>query len=235
MQCGTITLTTSNTNHGNFDLLSDVDGYNIPFVTGLARSQLLAPGYYTELIPDGASIIRIQSDAACTNYVDVTLTPIPSPTPTPSVTPLPTILTSMGATTVDTSTADEYDAYTVVNHTPHQASQIITMTFNYDITLYVYGDYADVTLYYRKTGIGWQTVDGAAITFPTTSYTSTSGSFSVPNVADTDIVEVRAHHYIGTPGSDETYVSFYTTGGSVTTGYGSVSQTAPTTWDSYIN
>jgi len=89
MKCGTITLTEYTSGTDNFDLLSDVDGYTTPFETGVSQSQLIA-GYDTALIPDAATIVRVQSNtSSCTNYVDVNLsvTPTPTPTRTPSVTP----------------------------------------------------------------------------------------------------------------------------------------------------
>ena len=166
------------------------------------------------------------------------ITPTPSATPAPSVTPTPTptypaVLTSRGSITVTSSSSTFYDGYARYNHTPHSSPNIITMTFNYDISAYAFSSYADVTLFYRKNGGSWQFVDNVvASTF--SSSVTTSGSFSVTLVDYNDTVDVRALHYAYNPGPDQTYSSVITTGGSVTSGSGSVSATSPTEYAVYL-
>jgi hypothetical protein len=67
-----ITLTTAGADTGPFDLYSDADGYVTPFETGIAKVALTS-GYTSSLVPDLATIIRVQSDSLCTNYVDLSI------------------------------------------------------------------------------------------------------------------------------------------------------------------
>lgn len=74
-----------------FDLYSDVDGFDIPFDTEIDKQTLL-DGYECNLVPDGATIIRIAShdNEACANYIDITIslftTTTTTATPTTSTT-----------------------------------------------------------------------------------------------------------------------------------------------------
>lgn len=82
-KCGIITLTDSTVYTDNFDLLSNDDGYIVPFETSISRAALVN-GFTSYDIPSGATVVRIQSNASCTNYIDVTIIePTPTPTPTP--------------------------------------------------------------------------------------------------------------------------------------------------------
>jgi hypothetical protein len=72
----TITLTTAGTDTGPFSLFSNVDGYTTAFVTGVSRTALLA-GYTTTLATVGTTIVRVQSNGLCTNFIDITLTTPP--------------------------------------------------------------------------------------------------------------------------------------------------------------
>lgn len=67
-----ITLTTAGTDTGPFDLYSDADSYVTPFETGVAKIDLTS-GYTSNLVPDLATIVRVQSDSLCTNYIDLTI------------------------------------------------------------------------------------------------------------------------------------------------------------------
>ena len=62
----------------NFDLLSDTDGFTIPFIKNVTRNQLLA-GYIPDpiLLPVGTTVIRVLSDSACTNFIDIPIELIP--------------------------------------------------------------------------------------------------------------------------------------------------------------
>jgi hypothetical protein len=51
-------------------LYSDADSYVTPFETGVAKIDLTS-GYTSVLVPDLATIIRVQSDSVCTNYIDL--------------------------------------------------------------------------------------------------------------------------------------------------------------------
>jgi hypothetical protein len=82
----TITLSAAGIDTGPFSLFSDVDGYTTAFVTGVSRTDLLA-GYTTTLAPVGTTIVRVQSNGLCTNFIDITLD---LPTTTTTTTTCPT-------------------------------------------------------------------------------------------------------------------------------------------------
>jgi len=82
----TITLSAAGIDTGPFSLFSDVDGYTTAFVTGVSRTALLA-GYTTTLAPVGTTIVRVQSNGLCTNFIDITLD---LPTTTTTTTTCPT-------------------------------------------------------------------------------------------------------------------------------------------------
>lgn len=65
-----ITLTTAGTNTGPFNLYSDVDGFTSAFETGVSVGSLTA-GYTSYLVPNGTSIVRVMSNGACKNYIDI--------------------------------------------------------------------------------------------------------------------------------------------------------------------
>ena len=95
-QTALITLTTAGADTGPFDLYSDIDGYSVPFETGVSKASLVA-GYTSTLIPNGATIVRVKSDnVLCTNYIDLYLVPTTTTT---------TSSTSTSSTTTTTTTA----------------------------------------------------------------------------------------------------------------------------------
>lgn len=86
-----ITLTTAGTDTGPFNLFSNVDGYTIPFATGITRQQLL-DGYPSAAVPSSTIIIKVQSlNSLCTNFI---LLNIPTTTTTTSSTSSTTTTTS---------------------------------------------------------------------------------------------------------------------------------------------
>lgn len=89
-----ITLTTAGSDSGPFDLYSNLDGYVSAFESGVSKSALLA-GYYSALVPDYTTIIRVKSNGVCVNYIDIvisttttTTTTIPPTTSTTTTEPL---------------------------------------------------------------------------------------------------------------------------------------------------
>jgi hypothetical protein len=83
---GTITLTTAGTDTGPFNLYSNADGYISAFEVNVSKADLEA-GYFSILIPEGTTSVRIMSmSKACRNYIDVVGT-VP-PTTTTSTTTL---------------------------------------------------------------------------------------------------------------------------------------------------
>jgi hypothetical protein len=72
----TITLSAAGVDTGPFSLFSDIDGYTSAFETGVSRTALLA-GYTTSLAPVGTTIVRVQSNGLCTNFIDIILSTPP--------------------------------------------------------------------------------------------------------------------------------------------------------------
>lgn len=70
MQSQIITLTTVGADTGPFDLYSNIDGFIVPFELSVAKLDL-ENGYFSNLIPDSASIVRVKSNnVLCDNYID---------------------------------------------------------------------------------------------------------------------------------------------------------------------
>jgi hypothetical protein len=99
----TITLTSAGAGTGPFDLYSDLDGYIVPFETGVPKSSLVA-GYTSTIVPDGTQTIRVQSIGVCSNYIDINISGLPSPTPTNTPTVTPTITPTETPTNTPTET-----------------------------------------------------------------------------------------------------------------------------------
>ncbi len=77
-----ITLTSAGDDTGPFHLLSNVDGFLVPFESNIPKSSLES-GYISTLIPDTASIIRVKSNnVLCQNYIDLS---VPTTTTTTTV------------------------------------------------------------------------------------------------------------------------------------------------------
>jgi len=77
-----ITLTLAGADTGPFSLYSNDDGYITPFETGVGKIDLTS-GYTSVVVPDAATIIRVQSEGPlCTNYVDLIIGDIPTTTTT---------------------------------------------------------------------------------------------------------------------------------------------------------
>lgn len=76
-----ITLTVAGLDTGPFNLYSDADGYVTPFETGVSKAALLA-GYTSIVVPDAATIIRVDSTGVCTNFIDLPIIVVPPTTTT---------------------------------------------------------------------------------------------------------------------------------------------------------
>lgn len=147
-----ITLTTAGADTGPFNLYTNVDGYLSPFEVNVSKLSLEA-GFVSFLVPDAASIIRIQSmDALCGNYVDVTL--MVTTTTTTS-----TSSTSTTSTTSTTTTAPVLADFTVAGTTSEAIGGVPTYDIDYDS-------------YHIENMVG-------SDTFGPISETSPSGSFNV--------------------------------------------------------
>lgn len=66
-----ITLTSAGTDSGPFDIYSNSTGSFVLVTSGVAKQDLLAG--YTITVPDGTTIIRLQSTGDCTNYQDISI------------------------------------------------------------------------------------------------------------------------------------------------------------------
>ena len=90
-----ITLTLAGGNTGPFDLYSDADNYATAFETGVSKSNLTS-GYLSNVVPDGATIIKCKSNnGTCNNFgPEFPISGLPNPTPTPTMTPTPTSISS---------------------------------------------------------------------------------------------------------------------------------------------
>lgn len=93
-----ITLTIAGSDTGPFNLYSDVDGYLVPFETLVPKASLVS-GYLSTLVPNGTSVIRVQSQSVCTNYVDLSVVT------TTTTTTSSTTTTTTSSTTTTTTTA----------------------------------------------------------------------------------------------------------------------------------
>ena len=98
-----ITLTSAGIDLGDFNLLSNVDGYTTPFETGITRGQLLA-GYTSVVVPDSTETIRVQSVGTCINALDIGIV-FPTTTTTTTAAPTTTTTTTAAPTTTTTTTA----------------------------------------------------------------------------------------------------------------------------------
>lgn len=96
-----ITLTVAGSDTGPFSLYSNLDGFAIPFETGVSRASMVA-GYTTSLVPDGTTTVRVKSVSVCTNFIDLAVTTTTTTsstsstsstsTSTTTTTPVPTII-----------------------------------------------------------------------------------------------------------------------------------------------
>lgn len=104
-----ITLTIAGADSGPYDLYSNVDGYTVPFETGVSKLALVS-GYTSVLVPNGTATIKVQSTGVCTNYV---LIPVAGTTTTTSSTT--STSTTLTPTTTSTTTTINPCAYYVIN------------------------------------------------------------------------------------------------------------------------
>lgn len=109
-----ITLTTAGADTGPFDLFSDADSYAVAFENNVPKSSLVS-GYTSTLVPDLATIIRVKSDGACTNYIDL---PIVTTTTTTTTIPPTTTTTTTGTPTTTTTTTVEPTTTTTTTAAP---------------------------------------------------------------------------------------------------------------------
>lgn len=126
-----IVLTTAGLNTGPFNLYTNLDGYSSPFETGVSKSALIA-GYTSIVVPDGTTMIRVQSAGECTNYIDLTLES--TTTTTTTTTSSSTTTTTSSSTTTTTTTAaptpEATLSYSYVGGSSDPSTVYGTFTFN---------------------------------------------------------------------------------------------------------
>ena len=112
-----ITLTIpSGADADDFRLFSNSTGSFISFEESIPASQLIA-GYTTSLVPNGTTIIRVQSKGLCNNYIDINVTLIPPPTTTTTSTSSTTTTTTTVAPTTTTTTSSSTSTTTSTSST----------------------------------------------------------------------------------------------------------------------
>ena len=120
-----LTLTVAGVDTGPFDLYSNLDGFTTAFQTGVTKAALQA-GYSSTVVPDYATIIRVQSKGHCSTYNDIVLT---SPTTSSTATLQPTFrawhFSSPGRP--DQGTACNNMTFTNVWYTNYQVGTIPAM------------------------------------------------------------------------------------------------------------
>lgn len=158
---GVITILLAGTGTGPFYLYSDVDGFVMPFASAISKAVLLS-GYPTDQIPDGTTMIRVQSlNDVCNNYVDISIIPITTTTTTTIEITTTTTTTVSPTTTTTTTLAPEdytyYEAeyYSCVAETC-TGGPVAAWIYNVDPTLvinnYYYDSVTDKSYYLLSSG-----------------------------------------------------------------------------------
>ena len=105
-----ITLTTAGLDTGPFNLYSDADAYITPFEIGVSKAALVS-GYTSTVVPDAATIIRVDSTGVCTNFIDLTINVVPPPTTTTTTTAAPSTVTIDACASVQADSSGNVVAY----------------------------------------------------------------------------------------------------------------------------
>jgi len=112
---------------GPFNLLSNTNGFTIPFETGVSTAALVA-GYTSIVVPEGTTTIRVVSTGICTNYIDIEISLIPTTTTTSSSS------TSTTSTSTSTTTSTSSTTTTSTTLPPDQCEDPITV-YNVSATI----------------------------------------------------------------------------------------------------
>ena len=86
---------------GPFDLYTDSDGYTVPFATNISAAALQAG--YSSTVPNDATIVRVVSVGACTNFIDLDIDLLPTTTTTTSTSTSTSTTTSTSTSTSTTT------------------------------------------------------------------------------------------------------------------------------------
>jgi hypothetical protein len=100
---------------GPFDLYTDSDGYTVPFATNISAAALQAG--YSSTVPNDATIVRVVSVGACTNFIDLDIDLLPTTTTTTSTntSSTTTTTTTVAPTTTTTTTFNNYRIEDCIN------------------------------------------------------------------------------------------------------------------------
>jgi len=205
-----ITLTVAGADTGPFNLLSDADGYAVPFETGVPKASLVS-GYTSVLVPDLATIIRVQSTSVlCPNYVDL---PISGLTTTTTTTAEPTTTTT--TTTEEPTTTTTTSTSSTTTTTTTEAPETITIDVcgaqqadgSGQVVVYAYSSGAvdtNVSVNVTWTAADLSTISGTVVI----SSTTTCGTVTLTG-ADPSETGSNITIDLITPGSfgNQTYVS----------------------------
>lgn len=178
-----ITLTLAGADTGPFDLYSDADGYVAPFETGVAKASLVS-GYTSVLVPDLATIIRVQSTSVlCENYVDL---PISGLTTTTTTTAEPT--------TTTTTTTEEPTTTTTTTEAPQTVTIDLCAVQQADgsgnVLVYAYSSAAvdtNVSVDVTWTASDLSTISGTVVISSTTTCGSVTLTGADPNETGSNI------------------------------------------------
>lgn len=145
-----ITLTLAGADTGPFSLYSDADGYLAPFETSVLKSALEA-GYTSVLVPNEATVIRVQSTSSCTNYVDFPISGITTTTTSSST----TTSTSSTTTTTTSITPEEGTQYQLFGYAQNRGQACAQSGGSYvdllELTVYAASPVSSgVTLFYNN-------------------------------------------------------------------------------------
>jgi hypothetical protein len=110
---------------GPFDLYSDVDGYAVPFETGILASEFVAPGYITTP-PVGTDYVRVQSSGSCKTFIE--LKNICQPTTTTTTSSSTSTSTTTSTTTIPPTTTTTTTVPPTTTTTTSSSSSTTTTT-----------------------------------------------------------------------------------------------------------
>jgi hypothetical protein len=130
----TITLTVAGPSTGPFNLYSNIDGFLIPFETGISRTALLA-GYTSTLVPNGASTVRVTSTGTCYSSVDLSITGITSTTTTSTTSTTTTAAPTTSTTTTTTTFVGTTTTTSTTSTTTTAAPTYNAVYLNYGNTI----------------------------------------------------------------------------------------------------
>lgn len=121
-------------NVGPFDLYSNVDGYTVPFETGISAISFTGSGYITTP-PDGTTFIRVQSTGSCDTFISLknpceptTTTTTSSSTSTSTTTSTTTLVPTTTSTTTSSPTTTTTTTTVIEPTTTTTTTEVVPTT-----------------------------------------------------------------------------------------------------------